>query len=44
MQQVVDAAIKRVKKDEEKYADIDLDSLYVLQSELTIINLYEESI
>lgn len=44
MQQVVDAAIKRVKKDEEKYVDIDLDSLYVLQSELTIINLYEESI
>jgi hypothetical protein len=44
MQQAVDAAIKRVKKYEEKYADIDLDSLYVLQSELTIINLYEESI
>lgn len=44
MQQVVDAVIKRVKKDEEKYVDIDLDSLYVLQSELTIINLYEESI
>ena len=46
MQQIVDTVIRRIEKDrekqEQKYADIDLDSLYVLQAELTAITIRED--
>lgn len=48
LQQVVDLAVRRIEKDREKeaenqkFADIDLDSLYILQSELVPITLHEE--
>ena len=48
MQQIVDLAVRRVEKDrekeEQKYSDIDLDSLYILQSELTNITIREDLI
>ena len=46
MEQIVDTVIRRIEKDrekqEQKYADIDLDSLYVLQAELTAITIRED--
>lgn len=46
MQQIVDTSIKRIEKDRGKqrqvYTDIDLDSLYVLQAELTSITIHED--
>lgn len=46
MQQIVDTVIRRIEKDRdkqgEKYAGIDLDSLYILQAELTAITIRED--
>lgn len=46
MQSIVDHTIRRIEKDrekeEQKYTDIDLDSLYILQAELTAITIRED--
>lgn len=46
IEQIVDTVIRRIEKDrekqEQKYADIDLDSLYILQAELTAITIRED--
>ena len=46
MEQIVNTVIHRIEKDrrkqEQKYADIDLDSLYILQAELATITIHED--
>lgn len=46
MEQIVNTVIYRIEKDrkkqEQKYADIDLDSLYILQAELVTITIHED--
>ena len=46
MEQIVNTVIYRIEKDrgkqEQKYADIDLDSLYILQAELATITIHED--
>lgn len=46
MEHIVNTIIHKIEKDrkkqEQKYADIDLDSLYVLQAELTAITIRED--
>ena len=46
MEQIVNTVIRRIEKDrgkqEQKYADIDLDSLYILQAELATITIHED--
>ena len=48
MEQIVNTVIHRIEKDrrkqEQKYADIDLDSLYILQAELATITIHEDLI
>ena len=48
MEQIVNTVIRRIEKDrgkqEQKYADIDLDSLYILQAELVTITIHEDLI
>lgn len=48
MEQVVNTVIHKIEKDrekqEQKYAHIDLDSLYILQAELTTITIHEDII
>lgn len=48
MEQIVNTVIRRIEKDREKqeqrYADIDLDSLYILQAELATITIHEDLI
>ena len=48
MEQIVNTVICRIEKDrekqEQKYANIDLDSLYILQAELATITIHEDLI
>lgn len=48
MEQIVNTVIRKIEKDrekqEQKYADIDLDSLYILQAELATITIHEDFI
>lgn len=46
LQQIVDSSIRKIEKDrmkeEQRYVEMDLDSLYILQSELTTLTIHED--